>query len=305
MLAATLPRLASALFQPAVLAAGVATGVVAGTIGVGTGVIPVTDPAPHLVALFECPDSGRVVRNLPPNQSVLVTARSADGAWLQIYLGEAGTERGWARAASLQLKSAPDSLPIADCTLTAAPAASLELPSGLSSPIPSGAPSLQPTVAPSGVPGTVAPSPSTSPKPTKTPGPTRTPKPTATPLTGPVLSNMSIYGGQQDPDGTWRITYGCSDAVNYFAFTIDAADPDRPAEVLVYYKPSGGTTYSDPLTDEDGLGGLWDGYVQVQQDWAAGPLDVWLQGQDLEHNLGPIFRPSSEGISFVVGTCKP
>ena len=308
MLAGFLPRLASLVSQPAVLAAGVATGVAVGAVGVGTGAIPVTDPGPRLVALFECPDSGRVVKSLPSNQSVLVTARSADGAWLEIYIGEPGAERGWARATSLQLKAAPDSLPVADCT----PEATLPPPTGLASPVTPTSASLPPSSAVPSAASTVVPftappaTPSPTPGPTKTPKPTKTPTPTAVPLTGPVISHLSIYDGQHDGDGVWRVYYGCSDASSYFGWTVDAADSDGPVSVRQYWEYTNAPeSLSQSMTMEDSYGELWDGGFTVQSDWPAGPIHVWFQGRDALDNLGPIFDPASEGYTFEVGVCKP
>lgn len=310
MLAGFLPRLASLVSQPAVLAAGVATGVAVGAVGVGTGTIPVTDPGPRLVALFECPDSSRVVTNLPPNQSVLVTARSADGAWLQIYVGEATAERGWARATSLQLKAAPDTLPVADCTPTATAEPTLAPPSGLTSPAASAAASLAPSGAlpsalPSAAPLTGAPvTPSPTPSPSKTPKPTKTPTPTATPLTGPVISHIQVHTGEVDFDGVYRLRFGCA-YQDYAGFTVDAADSDGTEQVTLYYRWTGGTTQSHPMYEEDSFGELWDDSLAVQANWVEGPLEVWFRGVDSLGNLGPIFYPSSEGVDFAVGVCKP
>src|SRR6185369_7850624 len=197
MFASALPKLAAALLQPPALAAGLVTGIVSGAVGVGTGAIPVTDPGPRLNTLYECPGSGRVVANLAPDQKVLVTARSADGAWLQIYVGEPGVERGWASAAKLHLAAAPDSLPIADCTPEPTPETSLELPSALPSP----EATVVATVVPTAVPVTLPPgaTPNPTPKPTATPKPTKTPTPTPTPFVGPTVSHLEI--NYADPQG--------------------------------------------------------------------------------------------------------
>jgi hypothetical protein len=309
MLAGVLPRLATALSQPAVLAAGVATGIGVGAVGVGTGAIPVTDPAPRLVALYECPDSARVVMNLPGNQNVLVTARTADGAWLQIYIGEAAAERGWARAASLQLKAAPDTLPIEDCTPEATSEPTLEPPTVLPSPVASEAPF---SAGPSGVPATElppapSPTPSRTPSPTKTPGPTKTPTPTPTPLTGPVLFNVDLYAPAQEGDGVYRTyyrdQYACPYAWNNVALTVESDDAQGTASVTIYFRPTNGTTGSIPMSDENGLGTLWDGGFDAQEAWAVGPLELWLQGTDADGNKGPILDLGDLGYEIEVGSC--
>lgn len=308
MLAGTLPRLASLLAQPTVIAAGVATGVLAGTVAVASGAIPVTDPGPRQVALYECPPSGRVVTSIAPDQKVLVTARSADGAWLQIYVGEAGIDRGWARATALSLRSAPDSLPVADCTPTATaepslPPETLGPPSsGPSLSGPTAAPSVAATAAPSSAPVTAAPS--ATAVATKTPKPTASPTPTPVPLTGPVLSNLKVYNGEDAGGGLWRMHYGCGAGVwNTFGFTIEAADSDGIASVTVHWDPAGAPADSLAMTDEDGYGTLWDGGFDAKSGWSNGPIKVWFQGQDNLGNLGPIFNSTDEGISFELAPC--
>ena len=301
-LGAIAPRLASLAVQPAVLAAGVATGVAVGAVGVGTGTIPVTDSGPRLVALYECPDSARVVKNLPGNQNVLVVARSADGQWLEIYIGQAGAERGWARATSLQLKAAPDSLPVAECTPTATAQATVEGTIGPPS-TESAAPSGEPSTAPTGVPGTTQPSVNPTLAPTRTPAPTKTPKPTPTPLTGPVLSHLQVYNGENAGGGHWIAHYGCGAGVwNTFGFTVDAADADGIASVTVHWDPTGAAADSLAMTDEDGYGTLWDGGFSVG-NWTNGPIHVWFQGVDTLGNPGPIFESASEGITFELAAC--
>jgi len=310
MLAGALPRIASALGQPAVLAAGVAAGVAVGAVGIGTGAIPVTDPPPHLASLYECPGAGRVVVNLPPDQQVLVTARSADGTWLEIFIGQPGVERAWARAGLLSLRSAPDSLPVADCATTLTPAPLTAPPTVPASP--SGTEPSGSGVPPSGVPATLGtPTPSSTPTPTstptvtKTPKPTKTPTPTATPLTGPVLSHLDVYSSAADTDGVWRIASGCSDYPDYFAWTLDAADPDTTVSVRQYYRPLGDPTLYGEMVQEDSYGELWDGGFSAHAEWQVGPIEVWFQGRDADGNLGPIFYPASEGFEFEITACKP
>ena len=288
-----LPQLASILAQPAVLAAGVATGVAVGAVGVGTGVIPVTDPGPRLTPLYECPGSGRVVTSLQPDQKVLVTARNADGTWLELYIGQAGAERAWAPAKALQLRAAPDSLPVDDCTTmaTAAP-----LPTTLEPP--SVAPS-ESTGLPSGVPATVAPSPTTSPTPgpTKTPKPTKTPAPTPTPLTGPILSNLQIQDIPEDPynPGQYPLyQLGCTTPGVYTSapFLVHAEDPDGIGSVTLYYKPAGASVaLSTDMGDEGG--GDYYGYFSGDGNWNTGEVQYWVQAVDSLGNPGPILHGAS------------
>ncbi|HJP89277.1 MAG TPA: hypothetical protein VJ850_09610 [Candidatus Limnocylindrales bacterium] len=303
-LAALAPRLASLAAQPAVLAAGVATGVAVGAVGVGTGAIPVTDPGPRLVALYECPDAGRVVKSLQSSQSVLVTARTADGQWLEIYLGEAGAERGWARASSLQLKAAPDSLPVDDCT----PSATGEPTFASTLGPPSGPSSLEPSASalPASIPASVAPSatatsaPSASLAPTKTPKPTPTPGPTPTPFFGPFLSDLVISDPPADA-GTGRYYIwptGCS--LNFHVgFELNATDPDGMETVYLWVKPVGVSAvsyfaqYEGSSSDNNG-----QYYAEFQSDigWGDGIVQYWFVGEDSLGNQSPPLYGGSDQI---------
>src|SRR5947209_1835971 len=178
LLANVLPRLGSLLTQRGVqaIAAGLLSGAVGGSALVATGLVPLggTRLAPPTVALMACPGAGGTLAQVTTGQSLLVTARSADGRWLEVYIGEPGIDRAWVPADSLRLQSAADGLPVADC---AAPATAT--PGPLGSPAATGtalpAPTIEATVAPSATLGpTLAPGVTPSP----TPRPTATPKPT-------------------------------------------------------------------------------------------------------------------------------
>jgi hypothetical protein len=301
------------LWQPAVLAAGVATGVAAGAIGIAAGAIPVADPAPRLLPLYECPGSGRIVTSLPSNQSVLVTARSADGTWLQIYVGEAGAARAWMPAASVQLNAAPDSLPVADCIPEEPPATTFQAPSPLMSPAPTIVGSVAPTNAPLTAPPsatiTPSPTPSRTPGPTKTPTPAPTPTPTPTPaptpLTGPVLSDVSIYAPPHAGGGLYQMSLlnplFCEFAYDDFGIWVSASDPDGVASVRLYYKPTGGGTQSVAMVEESGS--TWDGTFTAEMTWSFGPVQVWLQAEDGNGNLGPILDLNDLGYEIELVSC--
>ena len=86
MLANVLPRLGSLLSQRGVqaIAAGFLSGAVGGSALVATGLVPLggTRLAPPTVALMACPGAGGTLARVTTGQSLLVTARSADGRWL-------------------------------------------------------------------------------------------------------------------------------------------------------------------------------------------------------------------------------
>jgi hypothetical protein len=299
-----LPQLASLLAQPAVLAAGVATGVAVGAVGVGTGAIPVTDPGPRLTPLYECPAVGRVVRSLQPDQKVLVTARNADGTWLELYIGQAGAERAWVPASALQLRAAPDSLPVDDCTPSATTAplpTTLEPPSvgpSESAPPPTGVPA---TVAPTGGP-TATPAGSATPQPTKTPKPTPSPTPSPTPPNGPTVSNLGIgYASYDSGTGTWFIRQPGSGYPNscdntQVTFQVNATDPDGVASATLYYQPQGGSVGTVSMYVEDPATGLYQADLWSTNDWSLGVIDYWVKATDTLGHVSARENPSSGNV---------
>lgn len=306
MFSGALPQLASLLAQPAVLAAGVATGVAVGAVGVGTGAIPVTDAGPRNVALYECPDSARVVTSVAPNQSVLVTARSADGQWLEIYVGLATVESGWARAGSLQLKAAPESLPVEDCTPQVV---ETSVPTGLESPgiVPSAGASETPIVPTAG-PATLPPgaTPSPTPVPTNTPGPTPTKVPTPpppTPPTGPQLSNLIVVYPETKDSVTghyvlYRPTGGCP-AIAAATIQVTATDPDGIASVTLWTKPLGGTAQSIDMPYHDLDLGVYEQSFYTADDWGFGIVDYWVEAEDKVGDISILHYGSNSIIELV------
>lgn len=162
--------------SPTVLAvsAGVLAGAVTGTAVVASGVL--SSPAPEQLALVSCPASETVVARVTSGQQMLVTAKSGDGAWLRLFIGEPGLDSGWAPASALRIADAIDGLPVAGCEVVV-------LPSGVAPPpaTPGVTAIVDPTPTPTPLPSGVTPPPAT-PTPFPTPTPTPTPKPTGTPL---------------------------------------------------------------------------------------------------------------------------
>ncbi|HEX5240408.1 MAG TPA: hypothetical protein VFW20_05370, partial [Candidatus Limnocylindrales bacterium] len=206
-----LGRLGALIGQPAVQAvvAGALTGAVGGTALIGTGIVPIGtshETAPTL-ALVSCPGSSTVLGQVTTGQPLLVTARSRDGQWLQVYIGAPGLDRAWAPATSVSLQSSGDTLPVADCSAPATPLATLAAPSPAPTPAvsavasPTAGPTASPTASPLPTP-TLAPgqTPPPTPKPTPTAKPTAPPTPpptappTAPPTPKPTLAPISMTG---------------------------------------------------------------------------------------------------------------
>ena len=109
----------------------IATGLIVGIIGSGTllatGAVHVGGgnaapvPTPVGLQLVACPDAGPVIGSIPRGEKVLVTGRSADGAWLQVFYPGPAFDRAWTKAGPLQLEADANTLPVASCEAPATP----------------------------------------------------------------------------------------------------------------------------------------------------------------------------------------
>src|SRR5436190_2051947 len=104
--------LSGLLAQPGTLAlgAGLVAGAVTGTAIVASGAL--SSPAPAELALVSCPGSDTVVARVSSGQSILVTAKSGDRAWLELYIGEPAVDTGWAPVNALKFAESVDALPV-------------------------------------------------------------------------------------------------------------------------------------------------------------------------------------------------
>jgi hypothetical protein len=260
VLAGVAPRLAAIVAQHgASIAAGALSGALLGGAGVATGVIPTggaANGAPSR-ALTTCPGSGAVVGRISSGTPLLVIARSADGAWLQVYIGGPGIDSGWASADALKLRDAASSLPVADCgTPTAAPT-----PGPIVSPAPPPSQIALPTA-------TAGPSPSPTPRPTPTPKPTKTPKPTPkpTPKDPPIITGMSVQ--QNCEEGS----FGVSPMLEIYI--TDADDTDSSLTVRLFVDPPGSSLgeyeYTGPYAPYLSQPGNWEAQWQQSSSWPSG-----------------------------------
>ena len=117
-----IPQFGSMFAKPAVQAvgAGLLTGAIVGSVLVASGLFPRRPQTAETAALLACPGTGAVLARIPAGQNLLVTGRSADGTWLQVYVGEPGVDRAWAPATSLRLQAAVDALPVSGCDTSTA-----------------------------------------------------------------------------------------------------------------------------------------------------------------------------------------
>jgi hypothetical protein len=277
-------------------------GLVIGTIGsltLGGRADPgavVSDPLP----LFACPDGQTVIGQVQPGEQVLVTARSADGSWLQVHFPDGLQARAWGERAAFTLDTDPGSLPVADCTPASAapggPGASLTITANYSpSPPPTRVP-IPPTVAPTEAPLITAPptatprptptqrptatprgTPKGTPVPTKgaTPPPTAAPSPTPTPTQAPDTTPPSLSGLDWGPNTiTSSPATGCAVPDDTTTIYVTAADPSGVQSVTLWYDPPGATlgwtAKNMPLLSGNSTNGVYRTTVTTNNNWAFG-----------------------------------
>jgi hypothetical protein len=308
--------------QPATLAlgAGLLAGVVTGTAVVATGVL--SSPPPEQLALVSCPGTDDVVARVTSGQSMLVTARSGDGAWLRLYIGEPGLDSAWAPASALRVGDPVDGLPVAGCEVAVGPSSeptpavtAVVLPTPTPSPLPSGVTPPPPTPTP-------IPTPTPKPTPTKslppgvtaappTPTPTPLPPPPTIPPT-PTPSPTPPPPPPNDPPLAYNLarSVGCIDHGAYpsSVVTVTATDPN-PGDVLTvklrlgyrynglqYYRlgsftmaPAGGNQFSYTIYSTDlhsyNFDQNYSRDVEVTYDVTAYDQAGGVSGTVYSHNL--------------------
>jgi len=270
----------------AVLGAGLLAGAVGGGALVGSGAVHFGPAqggnagAGRGLQLVPCPEQGPVIGTIPRNQQVLVTAKSADGGWLQLYWPAPGIERAWTRAGSLQLEGDLASLPVARC----------EAP-------PPATP--RPTVEP-----TATPEPTQSPTPEPTPSPTPTAAPTAstTPATNtaPKVSALTLSTQTVSYDqGTY-----CASAPKSVTFSVSVSDADGLASVNLWYRPPGATKYlAKPMTLS---GGKYVATLDTTADnlKTAGELRYYVLAKDQNASPETTKLPKSGYQALTIKVCK-
>lgn len=265
----------------AALGAGLLAGAVGGGALVATGTVefggaPAGGAAGAVLELVPCPDQGPVVGTIPKGQEVLVTGRSADGGWLQLYWPAPGIERAWTKAGPLQLQGDPASLPVEEC----------EAP-----PSPTPRPTVEPTPTPAPTP---TPLPTPTPSPTPSPTPAATPKPSKPKVSGLTASTKTISFDTGDY---------CPTAPTGVTISVRATDPEGIARVTLYYKPPGGAKYlTKPMTAADGR---WVATLDTTADnlRKAGTLTYYVVARDNEPKAQTARLPSKTA-SLTVRVCR-
>lgn len=254
-----------------ILIAGGLTGILAMGALIATNVVPVhsggSGASPRGLVLVACPGSGPVLAVIDPGQRLLVTGRSDDGTWLQVYLPGPGLTSAWAPARELQPSGDPNTLPVASCNVAVA------------------SPTGTPIVA------EVTPTPTPTPMPTPTP----TPTPSATPVnSSPIIADVTAsprtiyypWGGTGPSCGP--------NAANPDETTISATitDSQGVASATLFYKlptkayaskamTRAGSTFAASIRVPNGFGhtGNLDYYIVAKDSSPAGKSRTSL----LEH----------------------
>ncbi len=266
----------------AVLGAGLLAGALGGGALVGSGAVHFgpgqggNGGAGGGLQLVPCPDQGPVIGTIPRNQQVLVTAKSADGGWLQLYWPAPGIERAWTRAGPLQLEGDLASLPVARCE----------------APLPA---TPRPTVEP-----TATPEPTPTPTPEPTPSPTPTASPTAAANAAPKVAGLTV--------STQTISYDqgayCASAPKSVTFAVSVSDADGLASVNLWYRPPGATKYlAKPMTPS---GGKYVATLDTTADnlKTAGELRYYVLAKDQNASPETTKLPTSGYLSLTVKVCK-
>ena len=329
-----LSGISSMFAQPTVqaIAAGLLSGAVIGSTVVASGILAPEPEQPQFVALLACPGGGPELARVPAGQQLLITARSEDGTWLEVFIGEPGVAFAWAPAPALRAASALDALPVSECdtSMTFLPTLGPPEPT-LPTDIPVTAvpatvapstfePTLEPGATPTPTPRPT-PTPKVTPKPSKTPTPSTlpppptaevTPEPTPEPTPDnnpPTVSNITTTG-YFDAGNNWYSIFRPS--TNFavcgplpisatITATITTSDVgDSVTEAVLYYQPLGGAIYSFGMTNVSG--NTWQRDIATQDAWNEGQIVYWIRALDARGNLSGGFYPSSPYI-LQLGTC--
>ncbi len=283
----------------AVLGAGLLAGAIGGGALVASGAVhfggaqgAVTGGGRGL-ELVPCPDQGPVIGTIPRNQKVLVTGKSADGGWLQLYWPAPGIERAWTRTGPLKLESDLGSLRIASCE---APAAATPGPSVEATPVAAVTPTPTPEPTPASTP---APTPTPTPTPAPTPTPPPTPTPTPTPNTAPKVAGLAASRTTISFDqGAY-----CPTAPKGTTISVKASDVDGIAAVTLFYRRPGSSSYAQkPMQLVKGA------YVATLDTTAdsiksAGRLLYYAVAKDANASPKTSRAPASGALALTVKVC--
>jgi hypothetical protein len=265
-----LPALGGGASSAVQLVAGGLSGVVTMSALIVSGVVPAGPPpvVARTLAVVGCPGAGSIVAVAQPGQQMLVTGRSADGAWLRIYVPGPASNDGWVPATSVNVLADASGLPVAGCA---------EVAAATGTPGPTATATVLATATP-----TPAATPTATPKPTSTPRPTPTPTPvpTPTPNLGPtfVMQPVSdVASINTNPLGTGTCTLALGTGL-----TTRVSDPDGIAGIQLWVRKPGAATYKRLSHDFTNNGGTWNDFINAKDDGVttAGTLSYYALATD-------------------------
>ena len=267
-------------------------------VGGGTAAAPAAGPGLQLVA---CPNLGPVIGSIPQGEKVLVTGRSADGGWLQIYYPGPAFDRAWTKAGALQLQADAGSLPVTSCEAPATPTAQAPAASVAFVPSPQPGPSAQPSPSPS-------PSPEPSPAAVPSPSPAASAQPSAAATPKPTPNLPPAIGAFTASTRTLSYDQGayCPTAPMSITFTLKAKDAGGVASATLYWKKPGASAYvAAPMTMTGGSAqaGTWTASVSTKTTgtWNAGNLDAYVVV--LDASGAKTKSPASGALAIPVNVC--
>jgi len=250
--------------------AGGLSGVVTMSALIVSGVVPAGPPpvVARTLAVVGCPGAGSLVAVAQPGQQMLVTGRSADGAWLRIYVPGPASNDGWVPASSVNVLADASGLPVAGCA---------EVAAATGTPGPTATAKVLATATP-----TPAATPKATPKPTPTPTPTAPPTaaPTPTPNVGPTFAMQpvsDVASINTNPLGTGSCTLALGTGL-----TTRVSDPDGIAGIQLWVRKPGAATYKRLSHDFTNNGGTWNDFINAKDDGVttAGTLSYYALATD-------------------------
>ncbi len=307
-----LAGLAAAVATNGLLA--IAAGLIVGVIGTGTllatGAVHVGGgnaapaAAPVGLQVVACPDAGPVIGSIPRGEKVLVTGRSADGTWLQVFYPGPAFDRAWTKAGPLQLEADANTLPVASCEAPATPTprptpaastAVVESPAVSPSPEPSPSPAVSQAPSPS-------PSPAASPSPSASPIPSPSPTPKPTPNAPPVIAALTASTTTLSFDqGAY-----CPTAPKTVTFTVKASDAGGIATATLYWKKPGAASYTPaPMSLASGSAqkGTWTATLDTTANGITSEGTLAYYAIALDASGAKAKSPATSALAIPVSIC--
>jgi hypothetical protein len=220
---------------------------------------------------------------IPRGEKILVTGRSADGGWLQVFYPGPAFDRAWTKAGPLHLEADASGLPIAACE---AP------PTPTPRPTPEASTAVEPSPEAS---PSAEPSPSAAASPSPSPSATPSPTPNAAPsITGLTASTKTLSYDQ----GAY-----CPTAPKSTTISVKVTDASGIAGVTLFFKRPGTTMYvQKPMQLSNGT------YVATLDTTAdtittAGSLLYYVVATDTNASPKTTRSPTSGALALTVKVC--